>query len=93
MRFPGIVFMAIVGGLSAFFGAAVSGIWARRDDGRRMRNADDEARKVRDAVSRAAKDRQKVRTGDHRRDLRAMADKLREYADGSDDEDCPAKPV
>lgn len=85
MSIAGCIITGLVVAIFAILGVGATYLnYERRKYERRLTEhvkeaAENEKRKA-DIITEAEKDKSEVRTGDHARDLRTMADKLHEYA-------------
>lgn len=85
MSIAGYIITGLIVAIIALFGIGATYLnYERRKYERRLteqakESAENEKRKA-DIITEAERDKSEVRTGDHARDLRTMADKLHEYA-------------
>lgn len=85
MSISGYIITGLIVAIIALFGIGATYLnYERRKYERRLteqakESAENEKRKA-DIITEAERDKSEVRTGDHARDLRTMADKLHEYA-------------
>lgn len=85
MSIAGYIITGLIVAIIAIFGVGATYLNYERRKYERMlteqakESAENEKKKA-DIITEAERDKSEVRTGDHARDLRTMADKLHEYA-------------